>query len=138
MERKTFIKTSLMFCGAGLMGSAFLESCAKATPTPTIPPFTSFTINITDPANSSLNNVGGFIEHQNVIIIRTGTTTYSALSNVCTHRGCTVEYDVTTTSVFCPCHGGTFDVNGNVTGGPPPSALIKHTATLNGNILTIS
>jgi cytochrome b6-f complex iron-sulfur subunit len=25
--------------------------------------------------------------------------------------------------MYCSCHGGTFDINGNVVAGPPPSPI---------------
>ena len=39
-----------------------------------------------------------------------------ALSSICTHLGCLVNYN---TDLFeCPCHGSKFDLNGNVLNGP--------------------
>lgn len=32
-----------------------------------------------------------------------------AYSTVCTHQGCTVEYDVDEQLLACPCHGSSFD-----------------------------
>lgn len=42
----------------------------------------------------------------------------------CTHAGCPVTVQASTATEFtCPCHGGRFDRNGAVLGGPPPSPL---------------
>jgi succinate dehydrogenase / fumarate reductase iron-sulfur subunit len=49
-----------------------------------------------------------------------------AYSSRCTHLGCTVHWDGTKQIFLCACHGGAFDVNGNVKTGPPPRALDKH------------
>ncbi len=41
---------------------------------------------------------------------------FSALSLVCTHLGCTVEQDPS--GFRCPCHGSRYDAQGNVERGP--------------------
>ncbi|MBI4581340.1 MAG: Rieske 2Fe-2S domain-containing protein [Planctomycetes bacterium] len=57
-----------------------------------------------------------------VLIVRTDKG-FIALSAVCTHLGCLVEYDAAKKAIACPCHGAWFDLNGQVTGGPPPRPL---------------
>lgn len=47
---------------------------------------------------------------------------YVAVSAVCTHLGCIVEYDVDK-EIWCPCHAAFFDLRGNVKSGPAPSSL---------------
>jgi Rieske Fe-S protein len=50
--------------------------------------------------------------------------TFVAFSAVCTHAGCTVEFDSSSMEFVCPCHGGTYDAKtGHVLAGPPPSPL---------------
>ncbi|PLX93677.1 MAG: cytochrome B6 [Desulfuromonas sp.] len=44
-----------------------------------------------------------------------------ALSLVCTHLGCTLS--VTSRELSCPCHGSTFDRQGQVTRGPADRPL---------------
>lgn len=46
-----------------------------------------------------------------------------ALSPVCTHLGCFVNFDRTLNEFICPCHGGRYDIEGNVIAGPPKEAL---------------
>ncbi len=135
MDRIEFIKKSALFCGAIMVGGALIESCQKNNPAPAP---VNFSINLTDPAYAALKTVGGFIEYSNAIVIRTGASTYVALSDICTHSGCTVSYYSNQNQIVCPCHGGTFDINGNVVSGPPPSALAKYNVSVNGNTLTVS
>lgn len=44
---------------------------------------------------------------------------FLALSSVCPHLGCRVHWEPQNSRYFCPCHNGTFDPQGNPTGGPP-------------------
>lgn len=46
-----------------------------------------------------------------------------ALSPMCTHLGCSVNYDRNSMEFLCPCHGGRYDINGNVIAGPPKESL---------------
>jgi thiosulfate dehydrogenase [quinone] large subunit len=56
--------------------------------------------------------------------VHSGSATFVAFSAICTHAGCTVQYDPSTVQFVCPCHGGTFDARtGRVVAGPPPAPL---------------
>lgn len=46
-----------------------------------------------------------------------------ALDSTCTHLGCRTRFNAETRQIECPCHGGVYDVNGNVISGPPPEPL---------------
>ncbi len=60
---------------------------------------------------------------------------YAALSPICTHQGCTV--DIAGPRLVCPCHGSTYDREGNVLRGPAERALRRFPARLaaSGEIL---
>jgi cytochrome b6-f complex iron-sulfur subunit len=60
-----------------------------------------------------------------------------AFTRVCTHLGCLVEYDNKNNQLICPCHAGTFDLEGNVISGPPPKPLPKLPLRVEGDIITI-
>jgi thiosulfate dehydrogenase (quinone) large subunit len=56
--------------------------------------------------------------------VHPASATFVAFSAICTHAGCTVQYDPSTVQFVCPCHGGTFDARtGRVVAGPPPAPL---------------
>lgn len=57
-----------------------------------------------------------------VFLVNTGAELF-ALSPVCTHLGCLVTWHRTKKRFLCPCHGGQYDMNGNVVEGPPPAPL---------------
>lgn len=46
-----------------------------------------------------------------------------ALSAVCTHLGCIVQWHKDTQEFICPCHAGHYDADGAVVSGPPPKPL---------------
>lgn len=60
-----------------------------------------------------------------------------AFDAVCTHLGCTVGFEPKNRRIYCPCHGGTYDMNtGEVIGGPPPKGLTAyHVEVQDGNVL---
>jgi thiosulfate dehydrogenase [quinone] large subunit len=63
-----------------------------------------------------------------------------AYSSVCTHQGCTVNYDKTNNLLICPCHNAQFDPtsDGSVISGPTKIALPKiKVAILGINIVEI-
>lgn len=46
-----------------------------------------------------------------------------ALDSTCTHLGCRTRFNPETRQIECPCHGGVYDVTGQVLAGPPPAPL---------------
>lgn len=137
MDRKTFIKTSFAMAALGLTSSSlFLESCTKSNPLPGQGPV-NFTLDLSQSANSALNISGGSVITHNIIVINVNGS-FKALSDICTHQGCSVNYNNSSNNIICPCHGGAYDLNGNVLAGPPPAPLKKYKVTKSGTILTIT
>jgi thiosulfate dehydrogenase [quinone] large subunit len=57
-------------------------------------------------------------------VVHTAANSFVAFSAICTHAGCTVQFDASNLQFICPCHGGSYDARtGRVLGGPPPSPL---------------
>lgn len=48
-----------------------------------------------------------------------------ALSPVCSHLGCLVNWHRKKEQFLCPCHGGKYDIEGRVIAGPPPRPLTR-------------
>jgi menaquinol-cytochrome c reductase iron-sulfur subunit len=48
---------------------------------------------------------------------------YVAISTRCAHLGCPVRYVQAAERFICPCHGGVYDSQGKVVGGPPVRPL---------------
>lgn len=71
------------------------------------------------------------------IIINSPGKGLIALSKVCTHLGCLVEYDRGRNRLLCPCHAGVYDLEGNVVSGPPPKPLPKLPLRVEGENIVI-
>jgi len=99
-------------------------------------------IDLSDPANDPLASVGGAlvvdVGADTVIVIRASDSEIIAVSAICTHAGCTVEYSGSSQTLDCPCHGARYDQTGHVLRGPAQRDLRKYTATLTDNLVTIS
>jgi Rieske Fe-S protein len=68
---------------------------------------------------------------QSVIFIEKDGDAYRALSATCSHLGCRVNWDASSSTYKCPCHGGVYDRQGNVVSGPPPAPLTRINVRLN-------
>jgi Rieske Fe-S protein len=59
-------------------------------------------------------------------VVRVDAQRMVALSAVCTHVRCILDYDSRRRTLVCPCHEGSFDLSGTVLAGPPPRALPRY------------
>ena len=64
---------------------------------------------------------------KSMLLIRLEGGRYFAVSAICTHMSvCKLEWHAERDLLVCPCHGGAFDVYGNVVHGPPSIPLATH------------
>jgi cytochrome b6-f complex iron-sulfur subunit len=88
-----------------------------------------------------LANVGGMIQLRissfpdPVILIRKDDQKYLALSAVCTHLRCFVR--PSKQFLLCPCHGSTFDLEGNAVRGPAEKPLKRYTVAVSDGTVEI-
>ena len=61
------------------------------------------------------------------VVLKLSNGTFVAYDAVCTHAGCTVEFDPGQQVLACPCHGAVFDPahHGAVLGGPTDTPLTQ-------------
>lgn len=71
------------------------------------------------PGDARVIGVGG----DRVAAYRDHEGTLHAVSAVCTHRGCVVDWNGADQTWDCPCHGSRFDHGGHVVQGPAKRAL---------------
>lgn len=72
------------------------------------------------------------------ILIHTPQGELKAFSAVCTHLNCTVQYDPDASVIWCACHNGKFDLNGQVISGPPPRPLEAYPVNIRGEEIVVS
>jgi len=66
------------------------------------------------------------VKHPHSVWVRRegeGVDSIRVLSPICPHKGCEVEWHADQTAFVCPCHRGTFDVNGQYKSGPPRRSM---------------
>lgn len=134
MTRKEFIAQ------VGIAGLALpvcfgmLSGCgANNNPFPA-PTNVDFTVDV---STGSLATPGGYIVKSGVLVARTLSDTFIAVSAACTHEGTTVRYVSSRNDFECPSHGATFSSSGSVTGGPARSSLGSYNTTLSGTSLRV-
>ena len=73
------------------------------------------------------------------ILFKTKDEKIYALSRICTHEGCSVDFDAAQSKLICPCHGATYEAaDGNVISGPTQRNLKKINIKIDGdNVLEV-
>ena len=113
----------------------FTVACSKDDDT--LEPGDEITIDLDAAEFSALKSAGGSVKTQGIIVANTGNDEFVALSSICTHAGCTINYNHSNTNFPCPCHGSVFSVQGSVVQGPATVPVRKYDVTRENNILTI-
>lgn len=72
------------------------------------------------------------------LLIRLAGGDYRALSAVCTHLNCTVQYRPREKDVWCACHNGVYDVQGRNRSGPPPRPLEEYDVHVRGEEVVVA
>ena len=70
------------------------------------------------------------VDGKAIVVIRPTEKDYRAFSAVCTHLACLVHWRKDKADLYCPCHGGQFDIDGQVIGGPPPRPLPRYPVSI--------
>jgi len=99
-------------------------------------------IDLADAGNSALTTVDGALlvdaPNDTIMVIRSSATSVVALSGICTHAGCSMDFVPASHLLDCPCHGSKFGEDGHVIQGPARRSLRVYTASLANNVITIT
>ena len=71
------------------------------------------------------------------VLVKSKAGDIIALSAVCTHLGCIVQWEKEKQDFLCPCHAGQYSADGAVLSGPPPRALAKIPFTVANGKITV-
>jgi cytochrome b6-f complex iron-sulfur subunit len=72
------------------------------------------------------------------LLIRTASGELKAFSAVCTHLDCIVQYRPDTKQIWCACHNGQYNLNGENIGGPPPRPLEEYPVNKRGDDIVVN
>lgn len=72
------------------------------------------------------------------ILVRTPAGELKAFSAVCTHLDCIVQYQAEKKGIWCACHNGQYNLNGQNVGGPPPRPLEEYVVNVRGDDVIVS
>jgi Rieske Fe-S protein len=93
-----------------------------------VPTLYSFTQSTVNGWEKTVNSYG-------VYVTRLDETNQQVFSNMCTHLSCRVTWKDENQEYICPCHDGIFNIEGQVTGGPPPAPLQAYQTKVEEGIL---
>ncbi|MEY5068297.1 MAG: hypothetical protein RLZ47_159 [Bacteroidota bacterium] len=137
MDRKEFLNQVGIGAAALLVPACIggLAACGKSnTGVPAVPTNVDFNVDV---SSGALATNGGFLVMNGIIIARTSTGTFLAVSAACTHQGTNVNYLAGSNKFVCPNHGAQFSSTGVVTQGPATKNLTSYKTSLNGNTLRV-
>jgi cytochrome b6-f complex iron-sulfur subunit len=72
------------------------------------------------------------------LLVMTADGEYKAMSAVCTHLDCTVQYRGDLHQVWCACHNGLYDMAGRNVSGPPPRPLDQFEVHVRGGEIVVN
>ncbi len=134
MDRREFL--SIVGMGAAAVSCSYCLGGCKSADNPVSPPANvDFTLDLTNSA--ALKTNGGYLYNAGVIVARTSTGTYVAVSQACTHAGANVEFSGGSDQFHCPAHGSIFALDGSVLRGPAGSPLARYNTSVSGNLLRV-
>jgi cytochrome b6-f complex iron-sulfur subunit len=114
--------------------TGFLAGCNNLNVNPSSPTNVDFTLDV---STGSLAQNGGYVVKNGVIVARTQSGSFLAVSSGCTHEGTTVQYKASQNEFYCPNHGALFASTGKVLQGPASRSLAQYNTTLTGNSLRV-
>ncbi len=135
MRRRTFLRSLLAVCGTLSFASFAYPLLRFLAPPGDTDKEKKVTLAKKDIPVGTSRVV--LFDQKPVIVINHQEKGFIALSKVCTHLGCLVEFNPATDILLCPCHAGTYDLEGNVLSGPPPRPLAKIPFKVEGEQLVI-
>jgi cytochrome b6-f complex iron-sulfur subunit len=98
-------------------------------------------VSVTIDSTSVLGSAGGaarvLTSLGSFLVARTGVDTFTAMTAICTHEGCTVT-GFSNSHFVCPCHGSQYNTSGGVVNGPASSPLQQFATQFDGSVLTFT
>ena len=143
VPRREFLSQATLAAAAAVLAACSGGSDAFAPTGPNTDPgpgSSGGSLTVTVASFSALASVGGIaavgtIAGRPVAVVRTGSSSYTALSRICTHQGCTI--DIASGGFSCPCHGSQYNSAGVATRGPAEAALQRFNVAVSADGATL-
>ena len=139
IPRRRFLKAGVGSIG-GIMGVAYLSFIGDFFNPPPVGSEPLAEVGKVDdfsPGSAKLVPYASGGVEQGVYVVNLGDEGWLALDFHCTHLQCAVNWLDATKAFACPCHGGMYDIKGNVLGGPPPRPLERRIIQIQGNSVMV-
>jgi len=130
-SRRHFIQTGAALLGAAWLGTLVQSKLFPQASTAEAKPITLALADLPVGSAREITYAGA-----PAIVLRTAES-IKAFSLVCTHLGCTVQWQANKKEFYCPCHDGRFDQFGEVLAGPPPLPLEEYPVTVDGDCVIV-
>jgi cytochrome b6-f complex iron-sulfur subunit len=143
MNRMEFLK-SLGLKGASLFAvycaASGLSSCVNESMDPTNPTGVTgneLILDLNSAAYSKLNTVGNYVVVSGIVIARVNTSTFAAVTQVCSHEG-RRQVVFNAGEFYCAAHGARFDTAGKGLNSTGSRGLKTYATTLDGTTLKVA
>ncbi|WP_264564051.1 ubiquinol-cytochrome c reductase iron-sulfur subunit [Flavobacterium sp. N3904] len=124
-------------CIAGVVTSCSSDgSSDSGGSTPVVTPPTGVDFNL-DVSTGALATNGGYLVTKGIVVAKTLTGEFLAVSASCPHEGTNVKYSSSGNNFICPNHNSQFSDKGLVTQGPANSNLKVYSTSLSGTTLRV-
>jgi len=119
-----------VYCGASALSSCQNESdVAPSGPV-------DFTLDLTNASYSALNTVGKYIVYNKVVIARVSSSTFAAVTQVCSHEG-QQQIFYNGSGFSCPVHGASFTITGAKANNVSSKGIAAYQTTLTNSSLRV-
>ena len=143
MNRLEFLK-SLGLKGASLFAvycaASGLSSCVNESMDPTNPTGVTgneLILDLTSAAYTKLNTVGNYVVVSGIVIARVSTSTFAAVTQVCSHEG-RRQVVFNAGEFYCAAHGARFDTVGKGLNSTGSRGLKTYVTLLEGTTLKVT
>lgn len=136
MKRRRFLKVILAFLGSITVFSFVFSILKFLTALPTrAADAQKLVVRKSEIPSGEAKNI--IFQNAPAVLINRPDKGFIALSRTCTHLGCLVEFSKNRQRLICPCHAGTYDLDGSVESGPPPKPLTAIPLRIDGDTIII-
>ena len=143
LERTIFAAIGIVSAALGLPLVGYTISPAVKSPTPQrsdLGRLDSFPVDKPTKVDFSVFRKDGWVQTEtarSAWVVRKADGSVVVFDSRCTHLGCAHSWYEADQVFRCPCHGGVFDLDGNVVAGPPPKPLVRVAASVEAGRLFV-